>query len=380
MRMLQTHRIKRNLHRLASLFALVTGVLGTGLAHAAGGASFSLSPASGSHNINATFSVNIYENSGNEAVNAVDAHVNYDQSKLQLISVSNSGSPFGLCGQQPSGGGGSATISCAKTGGGVTGNQLVGSITFKALVGSGSASVSFASNSHIIRESDTTDIWNGVTTGGTYSFTTPAASTPTSTTTTTTTKKTTSTTPTPATNTAQQQADPAAPVPTSTAAEPTYMVAVRVINQSGQTVEGASVKIGDQTVKSDASGIASFSKVKSGSHSVQVTSTQGSAKLKITVDPKTGPNTILQFEAKLKPKTNTLPYIFIPLVVLVVALGIWLQRKRSGLFPRAKTPKNPKITGISPTVVHPRVDTNLTIEALEEKVDSPHVAGRSRQK
>ncbi len=154
---------------VASILLIIT--------HASGTATLSLSPASGSHDINTNFTVKVYENSGTEQVNAVQADLIYDQSKLQFVSVTNTGSPFNTC-VHSSGGSGSVSTSCALLGSSVTGSQLVSNITFKALVGSGSSSVNFASSSSVVRYSDATDIWDGNTSGGTYSFTTPAAPTP----------------------------------------------------------------------------------------------------------------------------------------------------------------------------------------------------------
>ncbi len=383
MRIIQALNIKHKIRWLAVVFTMLSAGSWIGLVAAAGSASFSLSPASGSHDINTTFSVSIYENSGSETVNTVDAHLSYDQAKLEYISLSTGGSPFGTC-TETSGGGGSVRITCAKLGGTVTGNQFVGSVSFKALVGLGSTSVNFASDSHIVRSPDSVDIWNGNTTGGTYSFTTPAAppsggsgstagsgggsaaSKP---------KNTTTTAP---ASTTTQQANPAAPVPTSTntASKPTYFVAIRVVNQKDQTVTGASVKLGDQTVKSDSSGIANFPNVQSGTYDIQATSNQGSTKLKITVDPKTGPNTVLQFEARLKPKTNLLPYILLPALALLVAVGLWLVRKRTGRFPWASANANKHFPEASLGIVTDVTKSNTkppTINSIEHELDSPYV-------
>lgn len=144
---------------------------------AAGNATLSLSPSSGSHSINSNFTLVVYENSGNEEVNTVDVKLSYDQSKLRLTSVSVSGSPFNNC-IESSGGGGQISIVCAKLGGLVTGNQPVGQLTFAAVAGSGSTSLNFNSDSHIYRSSDSSDIWNGNTSAGSYTFTTPSASVP----------------------------------------------------------------------------------------------------------------------------------------------------------------------------------------------------------
>ena len=134
--------------------------------YAAGSANLSLSPSSGNYKIGNTFSVTIYENSGSDPVNVVEAILSYDQSKLQLLGrTCNSGafevSAFSACG----------TIVPK------TGTQAVATASFKALA-SGSASISFAGSSHIYRSTDNTEIWNGATSGGMYSLAKPAPAKP----------------------------------------------------------------------------------------------------------------------------------------------------------------------------------------------------------
>lgn len=144
------------------------------LAVAAGNAGFSLSPSGGSHVQNASFTVKIYENSGSEPVNTIEADLTYPQARLQFVSVSTAGSPFTSC-LQSSGGGGSISIVCALLGGSITGSQFVGNVTFKTLVGSGTATVALAQSSMVVSSASNTDIWNHSDTGGTYTL---AASAP----------------------------------------------------------------------------------------------------------------------------------------------------------------------------------------------------------
>jgi hypothetical protein len=156
---------------LAGATLVVANLFG-GLAHAAGSASFSLSPSGGTYNINSTFSLMVSETS-TDAVNVVTAKLSYDASKLQYVGVDASGSGFGGD-ASTSGGAGSITISRYVTPAGstVTGTQNVASVNFKALVGSGSTSVTFAAGSQIA--SNGSNVWNGSTTGGTYTLATPA--------------------------------------------------------------------------------------------------------------------------------------------------------------------------------------------------------------
>ena len=159
------------------LFSILTaaslaGSAFAGTAHAAGNAAFYLAPASGSHFQNSSFTVQVRENGSD--VNVVTAKLTYDASKLTCNGVSNAfGSTISAtCG------GGSITISgYAAPGTTVSGDQAVGSISFTALAGSGSTSVSFAGGSQIA--SNGQNVWNGNTAGGTYTFTTPVTPTPT---------------------------------------------------------------------------------------------------------------------------------------------------------------------------------------------------------
>ena len=81
------------------LFGLVFAGLGTYYitsSHAAGIGVLSLSPASGNVSLGSTVTVTINENSSTTAVNAVEADLTYDQTKLQYVSASTSTSPFTL--------------------------------------------------------------------------------------------------------------------------------------------------------------------------------------------------------------------------------------------------------------------------------------------
>src|SRR6185369_7292187 len=106
---------------------------------------------------NSTFSLTVSETS-TDPVNVVTAKLSYDASKLQYIGVDASGSGFG--GEaSTSGGSGSVTISRYVTPAGstVTGAQKIANVSFKALVGSGSTAVSFASGSQIA--SNGSNVW-----------------------------------------------------------------------------------------------------------------------------------------------------------------------------------------------------------------------------
>lgn len=159
------------------LFAL-TGTLLAVLSKAAGNATLTLTPSSGTFGINTGLTVAVHEDSGSESVSTVDVKLAYDPSKLQFVSISTAGSPFNFC-TESFGGGGQISIVCANIGGSVTGRQFIGNINFQVLAGSGSTSIAFRSESKILKNDGTdANIWNGNMAGGTYSLSTPANTSP----------------------------------------------------------------------------------------------------------------------------------------------------------------------------------------------------------
>ena len=137
---------------------------------AAGTATIALSPASLSVNHGDNFTVEIRENSNTEAVNAVQANLSYDDSKLAFVSIDATGGAFNLQ-FESTGGGGSIRIGRAST---VdrTGNQLVAKVTFTARLNPGATTVSFTAGTAIVRSSDATDIL-GSSIGGMYTIVDP---------------------------------------------------------------------------------------------------------------------------------------------------------------------------------------------------------------
>jgi hypothetical protein len=152
---------------------VATSSLFSGAASAATGNLF-LTPSTGSYNNGTTFTVTVHENADN--VNVVTAKMTYEASKLSCEGVGGSSAfPQNIA---ASCSGGNITISryTASDANGnpttVSGDQVVGTVTFKALVGSGTTAVNFAAGSQIA--SNGSNVWNGGTTGGTYTLTTPA--------------------------------------------------------------------------------------------------------------------------------------------------------------------------------------------------------------
>ncbi len=124
----------------------------------AAGESLSLVPSTTAVNLGDNVTVAVRENSTTQGVNAVGAVITYDATKLQYVSVSETGSAFGLVAETTSNTG-SLTLVRATSGGAapVTGDQLVTTVTFKALA-AGSVPLTLGTGSVLLRASDNTDI------------------------------------------------------------------------------------------------------------------------------------------------------------------------------------------------------------------------------
>jgi len=117
-----------------------------------------------------TFSVPIYESSGNASVNTVKADINYDPSQLKVVGTDFSDSDFpdtfassdsdGLLSLQQ------YVIGSA------TGQAKLGTVTFMDIGTQPSTTISFASSSSI--DYNGVNLWDGNTAGATFSFMTPA--------------------------------------------------------------------------------------------------------------------------------------------------------------------------------------------------------------
>lgn len=111
-----------------------------------------LSPASGSLVKNHTLALHVYENSGGDSVNAVQANLSYNTSQLRYVSFTDS-TAFKVEAESPSSNSGSlhfarGTITP------VTGSQEVVTVNFSVVAGSGTATVSFDSGSAVVRSTD----------------------------------------------------------------------------------------------------------------------------------------------------------------------------------------------------------------------------------
>ncbi len=160
--------------RILSTFLIALGLSTsafTASAHAAGSATFSLSPSAGSYVKNSTFSVQVFENGTD--VTVVTAKLTYDPAKLQCIGVTSTfgGNPIP---QGTSCGNGNISISGFSMST-VSGTQTVGTINFTTLSDSGSTSVNFGSGSQIA--SNGSNIWNGTISSATFTFSAPSPTT-----------------------------------------------------------------------------------------------------------------------------------------------------------------------------------------------------------
>lgn len=124
----------------------------------AAGESVSLIPSATAVNLGDNVTIAVRENSTTQGVNAVGAEITFDSTKLQYVSVSETGSAFGLVAETTLATG-KLTLVRATSGGAapLTGDQLVTTVTFKALA-AGSVPLALGTGSVLLRSSDNTDI------------------------------------------------------------------------------------------------------------------------------------------------------------------------------------------------------------------------------
>jgi hypothetical protein len=132
---------------------------------AAGSATMYVTPSSGTYSPNATIAVAVRINTQGEDVNAVQADLTYNASRLEFQSIDTSGTAFGI---EAVNTGGSGTVNISR--GSITdvnGDVLVATVNFKVLNNAGSATISFAGTSAIVRTSDQVDV-SGTKTGANF--------------------------------------------------------------------------------------------------------------------------------------------------------------------------------------------------------------------
>jgi acetyl esterase/lipase len=149
---------------------------------ATGSGSLYFSPASSSLASGSTVTLEIRENSGTTQVNAVQANVTYDATRLQYDSVIDAGADFGLS-AVTNATSGQVLITRATAGGtpALTGDKLVAKIVFKALATTGATTVQFAASSNLVTTAATDILSNRQPAAITITTSTGATPTPTST-------------------------------------------------------------------------------------------------------------------------------------------------------------------------------------------------------
>jgi len=149
--------------------------IGVPVGYAAGPASLYVDPISRTVNNGESFPVAVWVNTGGETVNAVQANLSYPADQLEVTGLDYTGTSFPAQAESTFGGGSirmGRGVAPASPPTWVTGANLIGTITFKAKVGSGTANVSFAAGSKVMKHPDFTDVL-GTTTPGNYSFGSP---------------------------------------------------------------------------------------------------------------------------------------------------------------------------------------------------------------
>ncbi len=144
----------------------------------ASAASLYFSPRSGTYAIGKSFSVSAYVSSADTAANAFQATINFPQDKLQLTSLSKSGSIISLWVQEPSYSNSDGTASFAgvvpNPGYTGSGGRII-TLTFK-VKSAGNAQLSFSDGSVLANDGQGTNI---LTSAGTADFTLGAGAPPT---------------------------------------------------------------------------------------------------------------------------------------------------------------------------------------------------------
>jgi hypothetical protein len=271
---------------ILALFAVsvlaVSMVIHTISTSAAGSASFSLSPSASSVIVGATVSVVVKVNTS-DAINTAQADLTYDASKLRFDSADPAGTNFDFPLSSTGGGGSISVARGVSNAGTVTGSLTLTTLRFTALGNSGSAAVTIAPSSLIIRPSDGEDVWNGVTTSTSIALApvpaaTPPPAPPKTATAATPPAKVSAPAPaaaTPAgTTPATQQVAPIAddtPVPVSNSlTQEGYLIAIQVLGPDKKALVGAEVTLGDKKTVTDQTGLASFVNVPAGEQTVTV--------------------------------------------------------------------------------------------------------------
>jgi len=321
----------------------------TSTAFASGDAYFVLSPSSGSYSVGSTITLTVSEVSQlSDEVEGVQANLSYNTTDLQFNSASESGSPFTYLGQST---GGSGLIQIGEAAGStVSGQQLIATISFTVLAANtpNPTPVVITSGSDI-QTSSLSSVWNGVDTSASYTLYNPSSGggssgsssgssgsgantkSTASVSKTTTAAPTTPSTPTP-TLTSTAPSSITAPVKSKTI---TNSLSIEITNAQGKPVPSVSVVLDNsQTVMTNSQGLAFFSNVKSGSHTINVHG-RGIQPTSQTVTLANNQNKIVKLKVKDAANSLGLLEVILPLLAVVVIGGatiLILKRRLSRRF------------------------------------------------
>ena len=157
------------LSKLLIISLLATAFLVAEAPEAQAAGSIYLSPASGAIAQGSAFNVSVRVNTGGASVDTVQANLSYPTDKLDFLGIGYSGSAFGIQ-AEGSGGGGSIKIGRGNLSA-VSGDLLVGTITFQAKTSSGTGTISFTSGTEADKAGK---VIVSATGSATFSFTKPA--------------------------------------------------------------------------------------------------------------------------------------------------------------------------------------------------------------
>ena len=117
----------------------------------AGSANLYLSPGSQTVAQGNTFTVSVRTNISGDSANAVQAYLNYPTASLDFVRINTAGTSFEI---QAENGGGSGNVQIVRGSvSGVSGDKFVASVTFRAKVSTGTASISLTDASKVVSSS-----------------------------------------------------------------------------------------------------------------------------------------------------------------------------------------------------------------------------------
>lgn len=149
---------------MVKIYKIILFVLLVGLAPlSATAATLSFSEPAASYSVGQTFSVSVYAGSGDQAMNAASGVISFPWDKLEVVSLSKTGSIFSLWVQEPSFSNSAGTVSFEGIilNPGFTGaSGKILTITFRAKT-AGTANLSFSSGSVLANDGTGTNILTG---------------------------------------------------------------------------------------------------------------------------------------------------------------------------------------------------------------------------